>query len=196
MSELIIDQQKFRKLKEDPTLKRERTLQRTLREIVKKNMFSDIEYSNLYPKDSKPAWIYGTPKIHKAFLPGFLPSFRPIVTSISNYNYILSQYLGSLLSPHIPSEYSTKDSFTFIEEIKSKSVADNFLNFVWCNEFIYEYPIFWSNWYCNQFSLFKHLLSVSYRNFLGWQPLKHVLLLMVAFLIRLIMQWVPHWRLF
>ena len=55
MSELIIDQQKFRKLKEDPTLKRERTLQRTLREIVKKNMFSDIEYSNLYPKDSKPA---------------------------------------------------------------------------------------------------------------------------------------------
>ena len=27
-------------------------------------MFSDIEYSNLYPKDSKPAQLYGTPKIH------------------------------------------------------------------------------------------------------------------------------------
>ena len=36
------------------------------------------------------------------------------------------QYLGSFLSPHRPSEYSTKDSFTFIEEIKLVSVADKF----------------------------------------------------------------------
>ena len=49
------------------------------------------------------------------------------MTSIGNYNYILAQYLGSLLSPHIPSEYSTKDSFPFIEEIKSVSVTDKFL---------------------------------------------------------------------
>ena len=70
MTELISDQKKFRKLKEYPTLKRERALQRTLREINKKNIFSDIEYSNLYPKGTKPARLYGTPKIHKAFLPG------------------------------------------------------------------------------------------------------------------------------
>ena len=70
MTELISDQKKFRKLKEDPVLKRERALQRTLREINKKNIFSDIEYSNLYPKGTKPARLYGTPKIHKAFLPG------------------------------------------------------------------------------------------------------------------------------
>ena len=55
MAELISDQQKFRKFKEDPTLKRERAPQRTLREIVKKNIFIDTEYSNLYSKDSKPA---------------------------------------------------------------------------------------------------------------------------------------------
>ena len=36
MRKLIRDQKKFRKLKEDPTLKRERALQRTLREINKK----------------------------------------------------------------------------------------------------------------------------------------------------------------
>ena len=35
-TELISDQKNFRKLKEDPTLKRERALQRTLREINKK----------------------------------------------------------------------------------------------------------------------------------------------------------------
>ena len=126
MTELTSDKQKFRKLKEDPTLKRERALQRTLREIKKNNIFSDTEYLNLYLKGSKPARLYGTPKIHKAFLPGSLPPFRPIVSLIGTYNYNLAQYLGLLLSPYIPSEYSTKDSFTFIEEIKSVSVAHKF----------------------------------------------------------------------
>ena len=36
MTELITDQNKSRKLKEEPTLKRKRALQRTLREINKK----------------------------------------------------------------------------------------------------------------------------------------------------------------
>ena len=54
MTELISDKQKFRKLKEDSTLKRERAIQRTLREINKKNIFSDTEYSSLYPKGFKP----------------------------------------------------------------------------------------------------------------------------------------------
>ena len=46
---------------------------------------------------------------------------------MGTYNYNLAQYLGFLLSPHIRSEYSTKGSFTFIEEIKSVSVTDTFL---------------------------------------------------------------------
>ena len=97
MTELISDQKKFRKLKEDPTLKRERALQRTLCEINKKNKYSDIEYSNLYPEGTEPARLCGTPKIHKTFLPGSLPPFKPIVSSIGTYNYNLAQYLGSLL---------------------------------------------------------------------------------------------------
>ena len=93
-TELINDKQKFRKVKQDPTLKRERALQRTLREINKKNVFSDTEYSNLYPKGSKPARLYGTKKIYKAFLPDSLYPFRPIVSSIGTYNNNLGQYLG------------------------------------------------------------------------------------------------------
>ena len=125
-TELISDKQKSRILKEDPTLKCERALQRTLREINKNNIFSDTEHSNLYSKDSEPARLCETPKIHKAFLPGSLPPFRPIVSSIGTYNDNLDQYLGSLLSPNTPSEYSTEDSFMFIEEIKSVSVGDKF----------------------------------------------------------------------
>ena len=43
------------------------------------------------------------------------------------HNYKLAQYLGSLLSPHIPCNYTTKDSFTFIEEIKQINTYGKFL---------------------------------------------------------------------
>ena len=52
---------------------------------------------------------------------------RPIVSSIDTYNYKLAQYLGSLLSPHIPSNYATKDSFTSIEEIEKLNRYGKFL---------------------------------------------------------------------
>ena len=93
----------------------------------KKKIFSESEYSDLYPNGSKIARLYGTPKIHKSFSPGSIPPLRPIVSSIETYNYKLAQYLGSLLSPHIPSNYATKDSFTFIEELKQINTYGKFL---------------------------------------------------------------------
>ena len=52
-----------------------------------------MEYSNFYPKGSKPARLYETPKIDKAFLLGSLPHIRSIVSSIGTYNYNLAQSL-------------------------------------------------------------------------------------------------------
>ena len=52
---------------------------------------------------------------------------RPIVSSIDIYNCKLSQHLGSSLSPHISSNYATKDSFTFVEEIKQLNTYGKFL---------------------------------------------------------------------
>ena len=65
--------------------------------------------------------------MHKSFSSGSIPPLRPNVSSIDTYNYKLVQYLGSLLSPHIPSNFTTKDSFTFIEEIKQLNTYDKFL---------------------------------------------------------------------
>ena len=56
-----------------------------------------------------------------------IPPLRPIVSSIDTYNYKLAQYLGSLLAPHILSNFTSKDSFTFIEEIKQLNTYDKFL---------------------------------------------------------------------
>ena len=56
---------KFEKLNEDSTLKREASLQRFLRKLKQKNFFNEIEYDKLYPSGSAPARIYGAPKMHK-----------------------------------------------------------------------------------------------------------------------------------
>ena len=110
MMELISDKKKFKKLTNDPTIKQEKALQRTLCKLNKKSIFSESEYSDLYPKGSKTARLYGPPNIHKFFSSGSIPPLGRIVSSIDTYNDKLAQYLGSLLSPHIPSNYTTKDS--------------------------------------------------------------------------------------
>ncbi|XP_065671939.1 uncharacterized protein LOC136089779 [Hydra vulgaris] len=44
-------------------------------------------------------------------------SFRPIISSVGTYNYQLAKFLKEKISPLIPSEFCTKDSFTFSKEI-------------------------------------------------------------------------------
>ena len=45
--------------------------------------------------------------------------FRAIVSSIGAYNYNLAKYLSSLIAPLLHSKYSVKDSFSFVEELRS-----------------------------------------------------------------------------
>ena len=65
IEEITSGTSKFEKLNEDPTLKREASLQRFLRKLKQRNFFNEIEYDKLYLSGSAPALIYGTPKMHK-----------------------------------------------------------------------------------------------------------------------------------
>ena len=89
IEEIISDSCKFEKLNEDPTLKREASLQRFLRKLKQKNFFNEIEYDKLYPSGSAPARIYGTPKIHEFSSSDSFPKLRPIVSSAGIFNYTL-----------------------------------------------------------------------------------------------------------
>ena len=80
IQEIISDTSKFEKLNEDPTLKREASLQRFLRKLKHKNFFRENEYNKLYP--SARARIYCTPKMHTFSSSGLFPKLRPIVSSI------------------------------------------------------------------------------------------------------------------
>ena len=63
--EIIKGRTKFKELPTDPTIIREGQRQRFLRSMENKNIFTKETYEKIYPSGSKPAFIYGTPKIHK-----------------------------------------------------------------------------------------------------------------------------------
>ena len=123
---------KFEKLDEDPTLKREASLQRFLRKLKQKNFFNEIEYDKLYPSGSAPARIYGTPKMHKFSSSDSFPKLRLIVSSIDTFNYNLARFLCDLLSPLVSNDYSCKDTFSFVSQIKNANLSGNFF-FLQCN---------------------------------------------------------------
>ena len=127
IQEIISDTSKFEKLNEDPTLKREASLQRFLRKLKQKNFFNEIEYDKLYPSGSAPARIYGTPKMHKFSSSDLFPKLHPIVLSIGIFNYNLAHFLCDLLPPLVPNYYLYKDTFSFVSQIKNANLSRKFL---------------------------------------------------------------------
>ena len=115
LDKILSDNSKFKKLNYDPTSTREGQLQRFLRKIKCKSLFSDQQYTEMYPSGSQLARLYGLPKIHKLKPNQQVPPFRPIVSSIGTYNYKLARYLCDILTPLVPDEHCTKGTFTFIE---------------------------------------------------------------------------------
>ena len=84
-------------------------------------------YDKLYPSGSAPGRIYGTPKMHKSSSSDSFPKLRPIVSSIGTFNYNLARFLCDLLSPLVPNDYSCKDTFSFVSQIKNANLSKKFL---------------------------------------------------------------------
>ena len=81
----------------------------------------------MYPSGSASARIYGTPKMYKFSSSDSFPKLRPIVSSIGTFNYNLSRSLCDfLLSPLVPNEYSCKDTFSFVCQIKNANLSKKF----------------------------------------------------------------------
>ena len=65
--------------------------------------------------------------MHKLTESDSFPQLRPIVSSVGTYNDNLAKYLCNLLSPHLPEQYCTTDTFIFAEKPKQISLIDKFL---------------------------------------------------------------------
>ena len=108
-------------------MKRETSLLRFLRKLKQKNFFNENEYKKLYNSGSAPARIYGTPKMHKFPSSDSFPKLRPIFSSIGTFNYNHACFLCDLLSPLVLDDYSCKDTFSFVSQIKNANLSRKFL---------------------------------------------------------------------
>ena len=108
-------------------MKREASLQRFLLKFNQKIILNEVEYDQLYPSGSAPARIYGTPKLHKLSSSDSFPKLHPIVSSIGTFNYNLARFLWDLVSPLVPNDYSCKDNFSFVSQIKNANLSRIFL---------------------------------------------------------------------
>ena len=77
--------------------------------------------------------IYGTPKMHKFSPSDSFPKLRPIVLSIGTFNYNLARFVCDLLSPLVPYDYSCKDTFSFVSQIKNANLFKKISGFLRCN---------------------------------------------------------------
>ena len=77
----------------------------------------------MYPSDSAPARMYCNPKMHKFFSSDSLPKLRPIVSSIGTFNYSLTRFFCDFLSPLVRNDYSCKDNFSFVSQIKDANLS-------------------------------------------------------------------------
>ena len=96
---IISNTSKFKVLAEDPTLLRERQLQRFLRKLKSTGHLDVDTYFKIYPTGSQPARIYGLPKMHKRRGLDLIPPLRPIVSSIGMYNYELAKSFVAFFNP-------------------------------------------------------------------------------------------------
>ena len=69
---------------------------------------------------SRPGILYGLPKKHKPKCP-----IRPILLAIKTHTYNMAKYLVPLISNFSSSNYTVKDSFTFVWEIHTYANSDN-----------------------------------------------------------------------
>ena len=65
--------------------------------------------------------------MHKVSSSDSVPKFRPIVSSVGTFSYNLARFLCDLLSPLVPNDYSFKDTFSFVTQIKNADLSKNFL---------------------------------------------------------------------
>ena len=66
--------------------------------------------------------------MHKFFSSDSFPKLRPIVSSIGTFDYIiLLVFFVTFFHPLVPNDYSSKDTFSFVSQVKNANLSRIFL---------------------------------------------------------------------
>ena len=120
---ILKDKSKFRLITESAfsfITRVEDKLNRLLRELLKLEIINKNTFAYLSPSGTSPGVLYGLPKTHKINVP-----IRPILSTIGTFNYNLAKYLVPIIEPLTTNEYTLKNSFEFVKDIKSINNNNN-----------------------------------------------------------------------
>ena len=81
----------------------------------------------MYPSGFAPARTYVTLKMHKFSSSDSFPKLCPIVSSIGTFNYNLARFFCNPLSSLVPNDYSCKDTFASVSQIKNANLSRKLL---------------------------------------------------------------------
>jgi hypothetical protein len=116
----LLNDESYKPLKKDPTLKLERVITSTLEQAEKDREVHNKQRLKLTPQHSNPPQLYGLPKLHKVGIP-----LHPRVSSIGSATYPLAQDLARVLAPLRGKTTSyIKNSSHFVAKIQSLSLSE------------------------------------------------------------------------
>ena len=120
-AEDLLNQNTYRALTSDPTMRLKNKMINLLKTIRSKGGLSEEMYRRLYPTGAGSPKFYGLPKIHKPGMP-----LRPIVSSIGGVTYQTSKEVARILKPLVgKSEHHVKNTQDFIESIKGIHLSED-----------------------------------------------------------------------
>ena len=116
LENIFSDKRKFKEIKEDTTIRRVETIKTYINTMFKRGEITENEKKSMRTKGANRARARGLPKTHKQF--DKIPPFRPIVDTTNTPYSGIGCYLKNLLYPLTLNDYSMKDTFHAVEEIK------------------------------------------------------------------------------
>jgi hypothetical protein len=137
MMKIVNDATKFKQHMPHANAKRtefeisEERFNKTLLLMRKNKEISKEFYENVCSTGAQPARLYGLPKVHKCTK---RPPMRPILSCIGSYNHRLSKLLVEKLSTFVDSRYPLKDTFEFLETVKTCGIQPD-------NSFMVSYDV-------------------------------------------------------
>ena len=113
-AEELLDQNTYRAITSDPTMRLKNKMINMLKSIKTKGGMSEELYKRFYPTGAGSPKFYGLPKIHKQGMP-----LRPIVSSIGTVTYQTSKEVARILKPLVGrSPHQVKNTQDTIDQIK------------------------------------------------------------------------------
>ena len=113
-AEELLNQNTYRAIPSDPTMRLKNKLVNLLKSIKAKGGMKDELYRRLYPTGPGSPKFYGLPKIHKVGMP-----LKPIVSSTGTVTYQTSKEVASILKSLVgKSPHHVKNTQDFIDQIR------------------------------------------------------------------------------